>query len=118
MNELPDGFKPLALPKEEIDYLVRYYELPKDDHIAIFERAVKLLYDLVKCREMGWELAIAACRQEDGGRVFDSSYRRNLIVIGIDSLHPDEQGRLVRINYQDLYKFKQNNGSLPEDNIQ
>lgn len=78
--EVPPGFSRLQLGVDEVDYLVRYWELK--DHGELFAWGAKLLYDLTKLDESGWPVSIAkATVDEDTKEVHYAPGYRQMVML-------------------------------------
>ena len=64
--EIPPGHSLLEINKEEMDYLMRYWEL--NTHGDAVSWATKLLYDLSRLDEAGWRLTMAKCEFDEDTR--------------------------------------------------
>lgn len=87
-NELKPYFKKFDIPIEDMDYVVKKFQLA--DNCQAIEFAVRLLADLGKCNDMGWNMVLAKAKNEDGKAVWDQDYRYALF--DINTLRPSEQG--------------------------
>lgn len=98
MNNQPEK---ISITAEEMDYLRRFFET--DSHKFIFEKAVTLLYDVVKAHELNWDMSFSrTITNENGQRAFDEAAKNpRVLLFPISRL--SEEG--LRINHEQFKKL-------------
>jgi len=96
-----DGLRPLKINKKEFKELREYFEMSE---IEIIERAIKILYDILRSEQLGWKFGVMKIKKEGDKEVFDTSYKPNILPIGLNQLYDPNS----RINFEDFEQLKKN----------
>ena len=99
-----DGFdeskyRPILISKKEMNELKEYFEMGDTE---IFEKATKLLYDILQAEKLGWRFGFMKIKYELDRPIFDTRYEPNVLPIGIEKIAPSD----TRVNYEAFEELK------------
>lgn len=88
--QIPPGFCRLELAADEMDHLMRYWELR--DHGEIMAWGAKLLHDLTKLDEGGWRLTLTKAEIDEATKRVQYSPRHRQVYMLMKWLGPTKDG--------------------------
>ncbi len=87
---IPPGFSRLELAADEVDYLMRYWELR--DHGEVMVWGAKLLHDLTKLDEAGWRLTLSKAEVDETTKQVQWGKEHRQVVMLMKWLGPTKEG--------------------------
>jgi len=99
-----DGFRSLKISKKEFKELREYFEM---SDVEVIERAVKILYDILRSEQLGWKFSVVKIKKNGDKEIFDTDYAPNILPIGLNQLYEPNS----RINFEDFERLKKDKWS-------